>query len=90
MDSSIVIMNLETICREEYISSSSLSNLYRDVMNIYTFIHDNISNELFISLHTELQCVHNEIRLGDGDYDEMVFDDCIEVLKQVLIELKKK
>lgn len=89
MDSTAVIERLTVICGDDYAKNSSLNELYRDILNEYKFIHDNISNELYMSLHTELQCVYYESRLGDGDYDDMVFNDCILVLKEIIEELQK-
>jgi len=89
MDSTAVIERLSVICGDDYAKKSSLDELYRDVLNEYKFIHDNSSNELYMSLHTELQCVYYESRLGDCDYDDMVFNDCIMVLKKIIKELQK-
>ena len=88
MDSEMVVMKLETICSVDYAKTASINKLYVDIIDVYKFIHDNVSNELYMSLHTELGCLYNEIRLGDGDYGDMVFNDCIKVLKQVIEELK--
>jgi|LakMenEpi03Aug12_release.lakeMendotaPanAssembly.Ray.scaffolds.fasta_scaffold3129749_1 hypothetical protein len=89
MDSTAVIERLTVICGDDYAKTSSLNELYRDVMNEYNFIHDNSSNELYMSLHTELQCVYYESRLGDGDCDDMVFNDCIIILKKIIKELQE-
>lgn len=88
MDAQTVLMKLKTICSDDYAKTTSLNQLYKDVIENYKFIHDNVSNDLYMSLHTEVDCVYYEIRLGDGEYDDMIFNDCIEVLKQVIKALE--
>lgn len=88
MDSHSVIMKLETICNADYYRTASLNELYIDINNLYDYIQNNISKELCESLHTEMKSVYYEIRLGDGDSYDIVFNDCIEVLKKVIEELQ--
>lgn len=86
MNKATVIAKLQYICSEEYYNNnnSDLFTLYRDICEYISFLNENISEELLSSLNTELKCVYNESRLGDGEYNDLVYNDCIDVIKDII------
>jgi len=84
MNRDTVISKLEYICQYDYNNIASLFDVYIDIIQYQDYIKENISSDLYDSLHTELMCVYTESRLGDGEYGEMVYNNCIDVVKQVI------
>ena len=85
MESASIIAELKHICNyNEYPLASTLFTLYRDIIQHKDFIRENAPNDLYESLCVELDCVFNEARFGNGDDLDMVYEDCINVLKQIV------
>lgn len=53
-------------------------------------LKDKISNDLYISYVTELECVYNESIFGDGSYDELVANDYNKTVKEIIEYLKNQ
>jgi|694.fasta_scaffold18463_4 hypothetical protein len=89
MDSASIIARLKYICDNEYSENTSLFTLYSDVIQFQDYIRERTSPELYQHLCTELDCVFNEARFGDGVYADYVFNDCIDVLKEIVEEIEE-
>jgi hypothetical protein len=85
MDKASVYQQLSYICSEKYYykETTSLFTLYRDILEYKTFLEENSSEELALSLNTELECVFIEARYGGNDYD-LVYKDCITIVKKII------
>jgi hypothetical protein len=90
MNKEFVCQQLSYICSQEYYynDSTSLFSLYRDILEYKDFLNENISEELYESLNTELECVFIESRFGGdaNDYD-LVYKDCIDIVKKIIATL---
>ena len=84
MESTSIIDRLKYICCDEYSEKTFLFTLYTDIIQYKDYISVKTSPELYQQLCTELDCVYNESRFGDGEYTDDVFSDCISVLKEIV------
>ena len=82
-----VITNLTEVSNKKYEGMTSLLYLYREIHPYLNFIKSAIDTELYESLKIECDTCHKEFQYGDGEYSENVFNDCIEVIKEVIIVL---
>ncbi len=71
----ITTSDRDNICKF-YTGLCSVSDELRNVIPIDTGLYENYE--------LQKQCVYNEIRHGDGIYDDIVMDDCIYSLNQMI------
>lgn len=67
-----------------------IHKFYRNLCNINDDIYTQIpkENEILSRYEIERRCVYEESRLGDGECDEMVINDCIDVLNEIITFLQ--
>ena len=84
MESTSIIDRLKYICSDKYSEETFLFTLYIDIIQYKDYIREKTSPELYQRLCSELECVYYESRFGDGEYTDIVFSDCISVLKEIV------
>ena len=67
------------------VHQDDIHKFYRSLCEVNDIIYSRIpqDNELLSRYAIERQCVYEESRLGDGECDELVINDCIVVLNEI-------
>lgn len=81
MDNTGIINDLNSIIEPDVYDLDSLDYI---IAKHLKYIRQKAPVELMNSLSIELRCVYYEIRLGDGEYTEHVYNDCIDALKAII------
>lgn len=90
MDNSDIVSKLINIANQSY-SRDNMINLRYEILDSSIFIKEHIPDKLYDRLETEIECCYNELEYesGEGEYSERVYNDCVEVLKEVIEVLTK-